>query len=203
VKWQIKLNVSFSRLRTRSRRSWIRPTPDSTHPKRRPNPPTARSSGSRIRPGVCPTAHLVHGEAGRGRGKSVVERLIAQRDQLLQRWAKEPAAIDGITRSYERQIEVARKAAQAEAELERKQAEAEAARARTAPGQSAMGWVQYPFGNLRAKTTKAITALGSVGGAIAGVTAGLGAMAIAGCEAAKSLAASQEFKAELSKAAPR
>jgi hypothetical protein len=120
-------------------------------------------------------------------GKSGVERLIAQRDQLLQRWAKEPAAIDAITRSYEKQIEVARKAAEAEAELERKRKQAEEAKVRTAAGQSAMGWVQDPFGNLRARATEAMTALGPVGGAIAGVTAGLGAMTLAGWEAAKSL----------------
>ena len=37
-------------------------------------------------------------------GKSGVDRLISQRDQLLQRYAKEPAAIDAITRSYEKMI---------------------------------------------------------------------------------------------------
>src|SRR6202158_4738921 len=37
-------------------------------------------------------------------GKSGVERLVAQRDQLLQRYAKEPAAIDAITKSYEKMI---------------------------------------------------------------------------------------------------
>src|ERR1039458_2557771 len=37
-------------------------------------------------------------------GKSGVEKLIVQRDQLLQRYAKEPAAIDAITKSYERMV---------------------------------------------------------------------------------------------------
>jgi len=37
-------------------------------------------------------------------GKSGVDRLISQRDQLLQRYAKEPQAIDAITKSYERMI---------------------------------------------------------------------------------------------------
>lgn len=37
-------------------------------------------------------------------GKSGVEKLIAQRDQLLQRYAKEPALIDAITKSYEKMI---------------------------------------------------------------------------------------------------
>src|ERR1039458_1172784 len=37
-------------------------------------------------------------------GKSGVEKLLVQRDQLLQRYAKEPAAIDAITKSYERMV---------------------------------------------------------------------------------------------------
>ena len=48
-------------------------------------------------------------------GKSGVDRLIAQRDQLLQRYAKEPAAIDAITRSYERMIAVEEKLAKEDA----------------------------------------------------------------------------------------
>ena len=39
-------------------------------------------------------------------GKSGVDKLISQRDQLLQRYAKEPAAVDAITKSYERMIQV-------------------------------------------------------------------------------------------------
>jgi hypothetical protein len=37
-------------------------------------------------------------------GKSGVERLITQRDQLLQRYSREPQAIDAITKSYEKMI---------------------------------------------------------------------------------------------------
>jgi len=37
-------------------------------------------------------------------GKTGVERLIAQRDQLLQRYSREPQAIDAITRSYDKMI---------------------------------------------------------------------------------------------------
>src|ERR1022692_3785671 len=44
-------------------------------------------------------------------GKSGVEKLVAQRDQLLQRYAKEPQAIDAITRSYEKMMAVEEKAA--------------------------------------------------------------------------------------------
>jgi hypothetical protein len=43
-------------------------------------------------------------------GKSGVEKLVVQRDQLLQRYAKEPQAIDAITRSYEKMIAVEEKA---------------------------------------------------------------------------------------------
>src|SRR5208283_4313872 len=44
-------------------------------------------------------------------GKSGVERLITQRDQLLQRYNREPQAIDAITRSYEKMIAMEEKAA--------------------------------------------------------------------------------------------
>src|SRR5208282_4266673 len=43
-------------------------------------------------------------------GKSGVDKLVVQRDQLLQRYSKEPQAIDAITRSYERMIVVEEKA---------------------------------------------------------------------------------------------
>lgn len=39
-------------------------------------------------------------------GKSGVEKLISQRDQLLQRYSREPQAIDAITKSYEKMISV-------------------------------------------------------------------------------------------------
>jgi len=39
-------------------------------------------------------------------GKTGVERLISQRDQLLQRYSREPQAIDAITKSYEKMISV-------------------------------------------------------------------------------------------------
>jgi len=67
-------------------------------------------------------------------GKSGVEKLIAQRDQLLQRYQREPAAIDAITRSYQKMIDVEIKAAQVAAEAERKRAEAQAAAQRAAAG---------------------------------------------------------------------
>ena len=44
-------------------------------------------------------------------GKSGVDRLITQRDQLLQRYNREPQAIDAITRSYEKMIAMEEKAA--------------------------------------------------------------------------------------------
>ena len=37
-------------------------------------------------------------------GKSGVDKLIVQRDQLLQRYSREPQAIDAITKSYEKMI---------------------------------------------------------------------------------------------------
>src|ERR1019366_6504720 len=44
-------------------------------------------------------------------GKSGVDRLVSQQDQLLQRYGREPAAIDAITKSYEKMIAVEEKAA--------------------------------------------------------------------------------------------
>ena len=37
-------------------------------------------------------------------GKSGVDKLISQRDQLLQRYSREPQAIDAITKSYEKMV---------------------------------------------------------------------------------------------------
>lgn len=55
-------------------------------------------------------------------GKTGVDKMIAERDQLLQRYAKEPTAVDAITKFYERRITVVKEAAVAEAELQRVQA---------------------------------------------------------------------------------
>jgi hypothetical protein len=109
-------------------------------------------------------------------GKSGVEKLIAQRDQLIARWAKEQAAVDAINRSYEKQIDVARK-------LEREQAAAQQKMA----GQNMSAWVQDPFGKLRESSSGLLTAAGPLGGALLGLTAGFGALAAAGWEAANSL----------------
>jgi len=120
-------------------------------------------------------------------GKSGVEKLIAQRDQLLQRYQREPAAIDAITRSYQKMIDIEVKAAQAAAEAERKRAEAQAAQQRSAAGQGAMGILTDPLGALRGGAVEGLTSLGTMGGVFAGVAAGLAAVTAAGFEAAKSL----------------
>ena len=120
-------------------------------------------------------------------GKVGVDKLISQRDQLLQRYNKEPAAIDAITKSYEKMIDVQKKLDQATVEAERKRAEAQAASQRASAGQATAGWFQDPFGNLKTKATELLTAIGPVGGAIAGVTTLVGGLAVAGFEAAKSL----------------
>ena len=109
-------------------------------------------------------------------GKSGVEKLIVQRDQLLQRFQKEPAAIDAITRSYEKMIA-----------SEKKIQEARAAQDKAASGQATMGWISDPLGKLRETATGALTAIGPLGGAIAGITAGFVGLVTAGFEAAKSL----------------
>src|SRR5579872_3523689 len=43
-------------------------------------------------------------------GKSGVERLIIQRDQLIQRWQKEKQAVDAINSSYAKMIDEAKRA---------------------------------------------------------------------------------------------
>jgi hypothetical protein len=108
-------------------------------------------------------------------GKAGVEKLITQRDQLLQRYSREPAAIDAITRSYQKMIETEQKAAQAQAGR--------------ATAQATAGWVSDPLGSLRAGATSALTALGAVGGAIAGAVVGMGSLAAAGYELVKSYGA--------------
>jgi hypothetical protein len=124
-------------------------------------------------------------------GKSGVERLISQRDQLLQRYAKEPAAIDAITRSYEKMIAVEEKAAR-EAAMAKAAKEAEEALRKQSESIKSFGerigqFIENPLQGAKGAVGSFLTTLGPFGvGVMAGATA-LGGFAVAAFEAAKSL----------------
>src|SRR5664280_73295 len=126
-------------------------------------------------------------------GKSGAERLISQRDQLLQRYAREPAAIDAITKSYEKMITVEEKAAR-EAAVVKAAKEAEAALRSQSEAIKSFGdrvgqFMENPLQGARGAVSSVLSSLGPFGmGVMAGATAlvGFGAAAF---EAAKSLGA--------------
>jgi hypothetical protein len=106
-------------------------------------------------------------------GKSGVEKLIAQRDQLLQRYSREPAAVDAITKSYQRMI----------AEQEKMDSAAKF----EGFGAKVEQFIQAPLQVAKSALTSVLTALGPFGGAIAAGATALVAITAAGFEAAKSL----------------
>ena len=131
-------------------------------------------------------------------GKSGVEKLISQRDQLLQRYAKEPQAIDAITRSYERMIAVEKEAAaqaakaEAEAAMAKAAKEAEAAlekqsQAIKAFGNNVAASITNPVQGASGAVTSLLATIGPMGVGVAAGGAALAAFAVAGFEAAKSL----------------
>jgi hypothetical protein len=124
-------------------------------------------------------------------GKSGVERLISQRDQLLQRYAKEPAAIDAITRSYEKMIAVeekaAREAAAAKAAKEAEEALRKQSESIRSFGERIGQFIQNPIEGAKGAMGSLLSTLGTFGvGVMAGATA-LAGFGIAAFEAAKSL----------------
>lgn len=124
-------------------------------------------------------------------GKSGVERLVAQRDQLLQRYAKEPAAIDAITRSYEKMIAVEEKAAR-EAAATKATKEAEEALKKQSESIKSFGgriaqFIENPAQGAKGAMGSLLSTLGTFGvGIMAGATALVG-FGVAAFEAAKSL----------------
>jgi len=126
-------------------------------------------------------------------GKSGVERLISQRDQLLQRYAKEPAAIDAITRSYEKMIAVEEKAARETAAAKAAKEAEEALRKQSESiksfGERIGQFIENPVQGAKGAIGLLLSTMGTFGvGVMAGATAlvGFGAAAF---EAAKSLGA--------------
>jgi hypothetical protein len=106
-------------------------------------------------------------------GKSGVERLIAQRDQLLQRYNREPQAIDAITRSYEKMIAAEKKLGSGG------NFEAFAGKVKEC--------IENPISGAKSAVTSMVSAMGPWGTAIAAAAATLTSLAVAGWESAKSL----------------
>src|SRR5580658_4595080 len=106
-------------------------------------------------------------------GKSGVEKLITQRDQLLQRYSREPQAIDAITKSYERMV-AEQKKIESEAKFE-------------GFGEKIKQFIESPLAGAKSAVTSLLTAMGPFGGAIAAGVTVLTGIALAGFEAAKSL----------------
>ena len=106
-------------------------------------------------------------------GKSGVEKLISQRDQLLQRYTKEPAAIDAITRSYEKMIETQKKL-DSEAKFE-------------GFAGKIKQFIEHPLEGAKSAFSTVLSAIGPWGAAISAGAAVTGSFAVAGWEAAKSL----------------
>ena len=102
-----------------------------------------------------------------------MEKLIAQRDQLLQRYAKEPAAIDAITKSYEKMV-AEQKKVESEAKFE-------------GFGDKVKQFIENPLQGAKSALSSLLSAMGPWGTAIAAGAAVLGSIALAGFEAAKSL----------------
>ena len=124
-------------------------------------------------------------------GKSGVDRLITQRDQLLQRYNREPQAIDAITRSYEKMIAMEEKAAR-EALAVKAAKEAEEALQKQSESIKAFGervgqFMENPLQGAKGAVSSVLTALGPFGIAVASGAAVLGTIAVSAFEAAKSL----------------
>ena len=106
-------------------------------------------------------------------GKSGVDKLISQRDQLLQRYSREPQAIDAITKSYEKMV-AEQKKIDSEAKFE-------------GFGEKVKQFIESPLAGAKSAVTSLLTAMGPFGVAIAAGVTVLTGIALAGFEAAKSL----------------
>ncbi|MGA2119326.1 MAG: hypothetical protein ABSH56_31830, partial [Bryobacteraceae bacterium] len=123
--------------------------------------------------------------------KSGVERLITQRDQLLQRYNREPQAIDAITRSYEKMIAMEEKAARealaVKAAREAEEALRKQSEAITSFGDRVSQFMENPLQGAKGALSSVLSALGPFGIAVTAGAAVLGTIAASAFEAAKSL----------------
>jgi len=124
-------------------------------------------------------------------GKSGVDRLITQRDQLLQRYNREPQAIDAITRSYEKMIAMEEKAARealaVKAAKEAEEALRKQSEAITSFGDRVSQFMENPLQGAKGALSSVLSALGPFGIAVTAGAAVLGTIAASAFEAAKSL----------------
>jgi hypothetical protein len=124
-------------------------------------------------------------------GKSGVDRLITQRDQLLQRYNREPQAIDAITRSYEKMIAMEEKAARealaVKAAKEAEEALRKQSEAITSFGDRVSEFMENPLQGAKGALSSVLSALGPFGIAVTAGAAVLGTIAASAFEAAKSL----------------
>src|ERR1700722_7631628 len=124
-------------------------------------------------------------------GKSGVDRLITQRDQLLQRYNREPQAIDAITKSYEKMIAMEEKAARESLALkaakEAEEALLKQSEAIRGFGERVSQFMENPLQGAKGAVSSVLTALGPFGIAVATGAAVLGTIAVSAFEAAKSL----------------
>src|ERR1039457_3995314 len=124
-------------------------------------------------------------------GKSGVDRLITQRDQVLQRYNREPQAIDAVTKSYEKMIAMEEKAAReslaVKAAKEAEEALLQQSEAITSFGERVSQFMENPLQGAKGALSSVLTALGPFGIAVATGAAVLGTIAVSAFEAAKSL----------------
>jgi hypothetical protein len=124
-------------------------------------------------------------------GKSGVDRLITQRDQLLQRYNREPQAIDAITKSYEKMIAMEEKAARESLALKAAKEAEEALQKQSEAikgfGERVSQFMENPLQGAKGAVSSVLTALGPFGIAVATGAAVLGTIAVSAFEAAKSL----------------
>src|SRR5208282_1336794 len=103
-------------------------------------------------------------------GKSGVDRLITQRDQLLQRYNREPQAIDAITRSYEKMIameeKVARESLAVKAAKEAEEALQKQSEAIKGFGERVSQFMENPLQGAKGAVSSVLTALGPFGIAV-------------------------------------
>jgi hypothetical protein len=124
-------------------------------------------------------------------GKSGVDRLITQRDQLLQQYNREPQAIDAITKSYEKMIAIEEKAARealaAKAAKEAEEALKKQSAAIQSLGNDVTAFMQNPLQGAQGAISRVTAANGPFGVGLVAGGAALAAVAVSAFEAAKSL----------------
>jgi hypothetical protein len=125
-------------------------------------------------------------------GKTGVDKLVSQRDQLLQRYSKEPQAIDAITRSYEKMIAVeekaAREASAAKAAKEAQEALEKQSKSIESFGERIGRFIENPIEGAKGAVGGLVLSMGTIGTVVAAGAAVLVGFGVAAFEAAKALA---------------